>query len=552
MKKYSPFAVPFLFLAACLVLTPWRFDFPLNDDWAYAIPVTHLLRDGKIILSDWASATQLVHVMWGALWAKAFGLDSGILRLSTIALGTGALFFFHLLLKECGVEDKNALLGAACLAFNPIYFLLSNTFMTDVPYLFWMILSLYCYAKYINTTLESWLWGAGVTASACYLTRQIGFFLPLGYSLMLLLERRLNPRTFVRIWILPAAAISGHYVWFNFIHGPTWASVNYVVKGTLHHISSPSKLIPDIIQRTISSAIETGVFILPLAAGFIVKASQFFRKKSPANLKTGAYLASAIFIFTCIVYIAVKGFMPHLENTLSAQGLGTMTVGGAQWKASGIFGKTWFWNMATVFGIVSMTAFIAAFASIGKTKEHSAQNRVLNLVLYVCCFQFAFSMLGLKFFDRYILTLLPCIILVLVFAANALKFSRLPSFAALILIAALSWAGTKDYLAWNEAKWKAGNLAESAGISPGEVANGFDWNAHWNYERNMARLKSAKPLRAIGAWQWQSIIKFKAITSFKRDRPHPGMFNPDRTIGSIEYSTPLSSSDACIYLLRLR
>lgn len=542
MRKYIPFIVPFLFLAACLILTPWRFDFPLNDDWTYAIPVTHLLQDGKLILSDLAASTQITHVLWGALWAKAFGLDFGILRLSTIALGTSSLFFFYLLLKECRVEDKNALLGVACLAFNPIYFVLSNTFMTDVPYLFWMILSLYCYARHINTGSESWLWGAGVAASACYLTRQIGFFLPLGYCFMLFRERKLDLRTFLKIWILPAAAISGHYIWFNFMHGPTWASLNYVTKGTLQHMLSPGKLVSDIIQRVISSAIEIGFFILPLTAGLIVKTRQFFRKKSPANLSTGVYLASAIFIFACLIYIAVKGSMPHLENTLNTYGLGTITVGGANWKASGIFGKTWFWNLITVLGIVSMTAFMATFASIGKTKE-PAQNRVLNLVLYVCCFQFAFSMLGLKFFDRYLLTLLPCVILVPVFAANTLKFSRSASFAVLFLIAALSWAGTKDYFAWNKAKWEAGHLAESAGIPLKEVANGFDWDGYWNYEQNMAILKSVKPLRAMGEWEWQSMIKFKAMTSFT--------LMPDRMIGEAQYSTPLSSSQENVYLLEI-
>ncbi|MBW1811994.1 MAG: hypothetical protein JRJ87_27665, partial [Deltaproteobacteria bacterium] len=297
-------------------------------------------------------------------------------------------------------------------------------------------------------------------------------------------------------------------------------------------------------------AIAAGFFILPLTAGLIVRTRQFFRKKSPVNLTAGAYFASAVFMFACIVYIMAKGPMPHLENTLNAHGLGTITVASAGWKAAGIFAKSWFWNLATALGIISMTAFLALSVSIGGTKGSAPRNKSMALVIYVCCFQFAFSMLGLKFFDRYILTLLPCAVLVPAFAANTLKFSRSLSLAVMVLIAALSWAGTKDYLAWNGAKWKAGHLAGAAGIPLKEVANGFDWDGHWNYEHNMARLKSAQALRAIGEWDWQSMIRFKAITSFKRDTPHP--VRPDRTIGSIEYSTPLSSSDAYIYLLRLR
>ena len=50
-------------------------DFPLNDDWAYASSVRHLLFDGHLVLSDWSAPLALVHIFTGFLFAKVFGFS---------------------------------------------------------------------------------------------------------------------------------------------------------------------------------------------------------------------------------------------------------------------------------------------------------------------------------------------------------------------------------------------------------------------------------------------------------------------------------------------
>jgi hypothetical protein len=40
----------------------------------------------------------------------------------------------YLLLRDQGVTRRDALLGSACLGAYPIYFVLSFSFMTDVPF----------------------------------------------------------------------------------------------------------------------------------------------------------------------------------------------------------------------------------------------------------------------------------------------------------------------------------------------------------------------------------------------------------------------------------
>jgi len=557
VKKISPYLVPFFFLASALALSPWKFDFPLNDDWAYAIPVRHLLHEGRIILSDWAAATQITQVLWSGIWAKLFGLNFGVLRLSTLVLGAGALFFFFLILREYGIDDKNASLAAACLAFNPLYFTLANSFMTDAQYLFWMIFSAYCYIKYERTGNKLWFWTASITACAAYLERQIGIFLPLSYTLSLYMkERRFNAKTALRVWGLPLLTAAVHIFWFNFIHGRTWVGETYVIHGTLRHITDPAVLLPDIFNRLISSGMETGFFIFPLAIGLLVHSGQFFRKKSPVKYKTASYISVFIFAAGCLYYLADKGPMPHLENNFTKTGLGAMTLPGSEMKACGIFGSDWFWNTATAAGIISFCVFLIALCA-GVPQSPSKDKKVMHqqnpiknpadIFLYACLMQFSFALLGEKFFDRYLLLLLPLQLTALARKAQAWEFSKTPVLVFLVLFSALSWTGVKDYFAWNEAKWKAGLSAVDSGITQEEVNGKLDWDGYWQYEKNMKLLKSIKSLKTIGEWEWRAMAmpKYKAEISFSAEG------RQDKIISRAEYKTPFSDSPASVYLLKL-
>ncbi|OGS28761.1 MAG: hypothetical protein A2218_11380 [Elusimicrobia bacterium RIFOXYA2_FULL_53_38] len=65
-------------------------------------------------------------------------------------------------------------------------------------------------------------------------------------------------------------------------------------------------------------------------------------------------------------------------------------------------------------------------------------------------------------------------------------------------MAAASWAGVKDYLQWNLAKWELA-AKPSPNLSPGEIRNGFDYEAWFNYPEKCScifPLRSAQgPLR---------------------------------------------------------
>jgi len=536
VNKYEKYAAAAAFLLFSATLTPWAFNFPLNDDWAYALPVRGLALTGRLALSDWGSSTQLLHVLFGALWTKLFGFSFGALRVMNLLLAAGAIVMFVKLLEEFEAGRFEKLAAGLTLAFNPLYLVLANSFMTDVHYFFWMTSALYFYVRRLKDPADGKaLFLAGLCTAAASLTRQLAVALPLAFSVSLLLKGRPKLRELALTWAAPAAAIFGYALWFKLAHGPTWASENYVTASTLAHVAKPLAFANDSLYRLFASMSETGLLLLPLAAGYVFSLRQF-TSRNLAGCRvspSGPWLALAVMAG----FSLLNGALPYLENTISVSGLGARTLAGAAMKPSGIFASSFFWTAAT-----AAAGAAAVFLMCASGLALRAGSPALRFVFLASFVQLAVSLLGAKYFDRYLLpTLVPWFAVAAVFAARGIKFYRPAAGLALALYALLGWAGMKDYLAWNQAKWEL--AGRSAAMLPKEaISNGFDFDAWQNYERNMAYLKGMKPLKQIGEWEWQAINKYKAKITFAQD---PRLI----VLDTAEYSTPLSSRKGVLYLM---
>ncbi|MDD5210372.1 MAG: glycosyltransferase family 39 protein [Elusimicrobiales bacterium] len=561
MGKYAKYAASAIFLIFAATLSPWKYNFPLNDDWAYALAARALAATGRLTLSDWGASTQLPHIITGAFFTKIFGFSFSVLRAANLLVAAAALFVFARLMDEFEIGPFEKTAAALTLAFSPLYLVLANSFMTDIHYLFWMLSAVYFYVRRLKDPGDGRaLFFAGACAAAAYLTRQLAVALPLAFTIMLFLEgragqqpvekvkgknkaqpspRRSFPgwRTLAAVWALPLAAMGGYQFWFTRIHGPTWVSGSYVVGATLAHITKPGLFIGDSVYRVFSAILESGLLLLPLAAGFLFSARGFSSKNGLQRKVTsaGPWLALAALAVFAFLY----GPLPYLENTISRSGLGALTLGGAGLKPSGLFASQVFWLLATAASLVSAVLLLCA-----SSLALRAGGPELRFIFAAALLQLGVSLAGAKFFDRYLLTLLPWFAFAAAFAAKGVRFSKPAAGLTLVFCAALAWAGMKDYLAWNGAKWELA-LKPRAETAPGEIINGFDYEAWFNYEKNMAYLKSMKPLNMIGEWEWQKGTNYKAIISFT---PDPRF----KVLDKIEYSTPLSSRKGVLYLMSVK
>ncbi len=541
MGKYQKYAAAFIFLLFSATLSPWAYNFPLNDDWAYALAARTLSGTGRLVLSDWGASTQLPHIITGAVFARLFGFSFSVLRSANLLAAAAALFVFVKILDEFEIGPFEKMAAALALALNPIYLLLSNSFMTDMHYFFWMVSAMYFYTRRLKDPEDrKALFFAGACTAAAYLTRQLAVALPMAFTAILIMERRTRPvkwRDLAAVWAPPAAAMAGYYLWFTRVNGPTWASENYVMSATLAHLSNPGALLGDSLYRIFASMMETGLLLLPLAAGYVFSFRQFSAKNGLRRRISPA--VPWLCLAALAVFALIYGPLPYLENSLSGTGLGVFTLGGAGLKPSGVFASQAFWLLATAAAAASSVFLLCASGLALR-----AGTPALRFVFAAALLQLGVSLAGAKYFDRYLLTLLPWFAVSAVFAAKGIRFSKPAAGLALVFCAALSWAGMKDYFAWNAAKWELATRPR-ADISPDEIVNGFDYNAWLSYEKNMAYLKSMKPLRMIGEWEWQKVGNYKAIISYTRDPRY-------KTLDKTEYSTPLSTRKGVLYLLSLK
>src|SRR5271165_792525 len=174
-----------LWLAMGLIANPAG-DFPVNDDWMFGGSVTSLLAGNGLRVAGAFHGIivppLLTQVVWGAAFCLPFGYSYTALRVSTLVLGLIGLALFFALLRENGISRRLALVTTFALAVNPLYFGLSETFMTDVPLVVLMIVSLYLLTRSIRENSTSFLVAGVIVSFVAILTRQVGFAPLLGYA----------------------------------------------------------------------------------------------------------------------------------------------------------------------------------------------------------------------------------------------------------------------------------------------------------------------------------------------------------------------------------
>lgn len=117
-------------VSACLVVWPSG-EWPVNDDWAY-VRAVQALKAGAFHYLDWQGMPLFSQVLWGYPFLSLGGEGIVALRMSMMLLALVGGLVVHAILRLHGVDRWSSCIGALLLLFNPVYYHLSMTFMTDV------------------------------------------------------------------------------------------------------------------------------------------------------------------------------------------------------------------------------------------------------------------------------------------------------------------------------------------------------------------------------------------------------------------------------------
>ena len=476
--KINVAIITFIWAIAVISVNPIG-EFPLNDDWAYARSVKYFLETGKFELPGWAVANLLPQVLWGALFCLPFGFSFTALRFSTLVLGWLGVITTYLLIKEVSSYQKLAFIGALLIAINPIYFGLSNTFMTDVPHYAVTILSLYFFVIGLRKNSLLIIIIATFTAIVSLLIRQVTVAFFAGYAIAYIVNNQAKIRSIITAIALFFIFPVGIQKLFSQAFWPKdYGDYGYKEQEVVSQLTYiNTEAITKFAYFALCTLLYLGVFILPLAIACLsirLKTARFTKKWS---------LCFLLFTITIIIiWLALKReIMPIKGNIINDWGLGPLTLRSTILSSSSIPNYLqFFWAIVTICAAIG-AGLLLLFLVLSIIKflfdRTASTDRTLMLLNNSTAFIY-FLPVGLGyFFDRYLLLLLPLSMIMLLTSIGIndlqLNFKINSALLSIALIGIFTISVTHDYLSWNRIRWQALNNLMQQEISPDRIDGGF-------------------------------------------------------------------------------
>jgi hypothetical protein len=433
---------------------PAKQDFPLDDDWAFARGAIDFANGRGVNYYGWAAMPQFGQWLWSWPFVRLFGPSFAVLRASTVLLSLlGVAAFYDLLRREIGAGPWPAAFAAAALAFNPVWFALCGTYMTDVPALSLSLLALAGYGRAQRGGRFGWLLAATAVALLAALTRQNTAAAPLAAS-VLCWRRFVGPRRLLWVGIiaLPVVAAALAHVWLN--------------RRSDVIAAQPFRPSPDrLVYVLIFAGQLLGLSAVPLLLlrGAVVNRKVF-------AVAVAVLLAGALWLYRVGSALS-GGLFPYGGNILTCSGLG-------------VSGE-WVWGQAPVLlGTAAQVALTALGCLAGAVLLQLLAVRIragpgADLLLLYGLFSAPLLLISPVVFDRYLLVLLPPALGWAV-AAGAGRVRPVAGLAGLAVCAVLSVLLMHDWLSWNAARWELGRRAIARGVAPAAVEGGFEWDGWYS------------------------------------------------------------------------
>lgn len=475
---------------------PWG-DFPLNDDWSYAIAVKRWLDTGAYIPTPWTSMTLISHVFWGGLFCKVLGFSFNVLRLSTWVAGIGIICMVYFYCHAVSQDRFISRIATLSLAFNPLFFNLSLNFMTDITAMFFNMATIGFMIHYLLHRSDGALVLSAIGCIASLLVRQNGLFLPIAFLLACLVIHPFSFKNLIKSafpLVTSWGALHQFEMWMDrtgrtpSLYGLQIHAFQDMCQRLKDHFWTTSGWM---IENIASQLIEIGVFLLPfsLLGGFCL-----FRKAKivPATMISGCICLTVGFLTAFAFLIQGKTF-PLIGNILHKGGIGPLTL-----HDTYILGFHHYrqlppslWKLVTAFGGFGMGTLLWIIFESVRTLTIHFKNRSFNLFdgipvfIYACLLVYMIPLSLIPSFDRYLI--LPIALLCITIAsdqsqsrllghASSRKYVLMVAVPLLLLQGIYAVGGTHDYFSWNRARWKLIQDAVGSGIPPSNIDAGFEFN----------------------------------------------------------------------------
>jgi 4-amino-4-deoxy-L-arabinose transferase-like glycosyltransferase len=457
--------LPLLIILGCfifsgLLVSPLR-NVPLIDDWTYVWSVENLIKTGRLAMLDWNGHYPILQILLGSLFSLLFGFSFGVLRVLTVLLAIVGCMALYLTLRELDLDRERSLLGALTLAVNPVFFCLSFSFMTDVPFLSMMTIALLFYVAGTRRKSQALLWMGSLFAVAAFLSRQIGFIIPLVLIPCLVQRETGGPGLRKRLMTLTASLSVIGILWLWIWQSLGRTSVITKKVEELRYLFSVSP--GEYLDFNIGLLLHVTFAIFPLLIAGIV-----FRPRwwpiAVALLTVGGALLLRIHFDDVPSPLSNRGTW-SLQELANVRGLiqGNLTAPGPLHRFS-LPIRALMLISASILAVGTLRLFIKARGRMSQPTMIIMTIGLLHLILINALW---------FYHDRYYLVLLPSLIFLSLKLTVKTGFSRSVALSGILMLGFVSVSGTWDALRFNQACLEAFHYLRTAGASIAEIDAGY-------------------------------------------------------------------------------
>lgn len=469
-----------LFTAQFFYLSP-KGEFALNDDWVHTDTIKHWAETGEFRLMPFAGPTFYVPILYGTALVKTFSFSFTLLRISTLILTLILISIFYLFLNKLSNKPTLSFFATLILWSNPIFYNLSFTFMTDIPALLSLCISMYLYYIGFETGKNKYLFWGTIFGLLSAFTRQTGILIILAaliYSLKNLQTYKL--KHLITSFGLPLALAGTIYTWLNIYQLLPQNTGSHAIEGI-------GRLLGHTKWWLWYTPMYLGLFTLPLTLGWFIKHPTEWRRKK----------FWIIFFIIGGLTIAIRQIwhlqFPYIDNIISLYGLGPMR--GVLEGNLLILIPSWAWGIITMFCALGFTLLTTLLL-------HRRHNSEPIGFIYLFGLLYLIPILIFESFDRYLLPLVLVLIIALVQNLKHVKFSYFSSLILILILIFFSLSQTKFYLAWNQARWNLAEEALTQSSDTTKIDGGYEWDGWHNYWPTLSNEKKTFTNEEIQTRPW--------------------------------------------------
>lgn len=465
------------FIISELIVNPIG-NFPLNDDWSYGKSAKFLYETGKVDIGDFPAMTLWTHLVWGLFFTKIFGFSFTVLRFSTLVSALIGMLFLNKLIGNITQNKTTALMACLALYFSPLYFSLSNTYMTDVSFITFMIICCFFAHDFFTRKKPLSFLLVFIFSTLLVLIRQFGIIVPLCFTvccLVFLKEKKW-------LYLVIAAVLNiGVFVTFKsyeeYLRGILEPGAAYKFSGD---VSFTQRTFWDTTLayfkfRYVAVLMNILIYVCPFLAIF---GKSIFRDVKALTLILVSLLSVAA------VYYVFKDTHFPTGNVFANTNLGAETFfqtlhPGYRDLHEHTYSETAESIAITVkYVFISYTVICCVLMLLRLIRQKRFPFFGNPMLLFLSGLFFSYAALLFipeSFTDRYHLPLIALAIICLAYAncyyQVHYRFAVLP----LLFFIYISIAGTKDYLELNRIRWEAYDfLKNRMKIDHSRINGGFE------------------------------------------------------------------------------